>query len=97
MPYVQASWNVATAASATAAVACIPAWGTDFRAGLSKIDVLTLVIAGDADRILPFPNTGQRLPGLIKDMELTVINGGPHAIAWTHTDQVNRALLTFLK
>jgi hypothetical protein len=30
-------------------------------------------------------------------MELTVINGGPHAIAWTHTDQVNRALLTFLK
>jgi hypothetical protein len=50
MPYVQASWNVATAASATAAVPCIPTRGTDFRADLSKIDVLTLVIAGDADR-----------------------------------------------
>jgi pimeloyl-ACP methyl ester carboxylesterase len=25
-----------------------------------------------------------------------VIDGGPHAIAWTHHDQVNRALLDFL-
>jgi non-heme chloroperoxidase len=25
-----------------------------------------------------------------------VIEGGPHAIAWTHSDQVNRALLDFL-
>src|SRR5215467_5526034 len=35
----QASWNVATAASATAAVACVPTWLTDFRADLPKIDV----------------------------------------------------------
>ncbi len=93
----QASWNVATAASAAAAVACIPTWETDFRADLAKIDVPVLVIQGDADRILPFPNTGKRLPGLIKDMQLVVIEGGPHAIAWTHTDQVNQALLSFLK
>jgi non-heme chloroperoxidase len=93
----QASWNVATAASATAAVACIPTWETDFRADLDKIDVPMLVIQGDADRILPFPNTGKRLPGLIKDVQLVVIENGPHAIAWTHTDQVNTALLNFLK
>jgi pimeloyl-ACP methyl ester carboxylesterase len=93
----QASWNVAAAASAIAAVACIPTWETDFRADLPKLDVPMLVVQGDADRILPFPNTGKRLPGLIKDMELVVIDGGPHAIAWTHADQVNQALLTFLK
>jgi non-heme chloroperoxidase len=93
----QASWNVATAASATAAVACIPTWKTDFRADLAKIDVPVLVIQGDADRVLPFPNTGKRLPGLIADMQLVVIPGGPHAIAWTHADQVNEALLGFLK
>jgi pimeloyl-ACP methyl ester carboxylesterase len=29
--------------------------------------VPVLVIQGDADRILPFPQTGRRLPGLIKD------------------------------
>ena len=93
----QASWNVAAAASATAAVASIPTWETDFRDDLAKIDVPMLVIQGDADRILPFPSTGKRLPGLIKDMQLVVIEGGPHAIAWTHTDQVNTALLSFLR
>jgi non-heme chloroperoxidase len=93
----RASWNVAVGASGIATVACIPTWETDFRADLPKIDVPTLVIQGDADRILPFPNTGKRLPGLIKDMELFVIEGGPHAISWTHADQVNHALQDFLK
>jgi non-heme chloroperoxidase len=92
----QASWNIATAASAIAAVACVPTWETDFREDLPKIDVPTLVIHGDADRILPYDKTAKRLPGLIKDMELVTIEGGPHAIAWTHTLQVNRALLQFV-
>jgi non-heme chloroperoxidase len=92
----QASLNVATAASATAAVACIATWETDFRPDLSKIDVPMLIVQGDADRILPYPNTGERLPGLINEMDLIVIEGGPHAIAWTHADQVNNALLQFL-
>jgi non-heme chloroperoxidase len=92
----QASFNTAAAASATAAVACIPTWETDFRGDLSKIDIPMLVIQGDADRVLPFDKTGKRLPGLIKDVQLVVIEGGPHAIAWTHADQVNRALYQFL-
>ncbi|HYB86284.1 MAG TPA: alpha/beta hydrolase [Streptosporangiaceae bacterium] len=92
----QASFNTAAAASATAAVACIPTWETDFRGDVSKIDVPMLVIQGDADRILPFDKTGKRLPGLIKDVQLVTIEGGPHAIAWTHADQVNRALYQFL-
>jgi non-heme chloroperoxidase len=93
----RASWNIATAASAIATVACIPTWETDFRADLARIDVPVLVIQGDADRVLPFPSTGRRLPGLIKDMKLLAIQGGPHAIAWTHADQVNHALQDFLK
>jgi non-heme chloroperoxidase len=48
-------------------VACIPTWETDFRADLSKIDVPILVIQGNDDRILPYPKTGERLPGMIKD------------------------------
>jgi pimeloyl-ACP methyl ester carboxylesterase len=95
-PAFQASLSVANAASATAAVACIPTWETDFRPDLAKIHVPVLVVHGDADRILPFPKTGNRLPGLIKEIELVVIEGGPHAIAWTHADQVNDALLRFI-
>jgi pimeloyl-ACP methyl ester carboxylesterase len=93
----RASWNLAAGASAVAAVACIPTWETDFRADLPKIDVPVLVIQGDADRVLPYPKTGLRLPGLIKNMELFAIEGGPHAISWTHSDQVNHALQDFLK
>jgi non-heme chloroperoxidase len=92
----QSSWNIAADASAIAAVACVPTWETDFRQDLPKIDVPILVVQGDADRILPFENTGKRLPGLINDMELVTIEGGPHAIAWTHSLQVNRALLQFV-
>lgn len=93
----QASWNVAVTASATAAVACIPTWATDFRADLPNIDVPVLVVQGDADQVLPLDKTGKRLPGLIKNVQLVVIEGGPHAIPWTHADRVNTALLDFLR
>jgi len=92
----QASFNIATSASAIAAVACIPTWETDFRADLAKIEIPMLVIQGDDDRILPYPNTGKRLRGVIRDLQMVVIDGGPHAISWTHYDQVNSALLKFM-
>src|SRR6266487_4620234 len=92
----QASWNLAVTASATAAVACIRTWQTDFRDDLPNIDVPVLVIHGDADRTLPYDKTGARLAGLISNVQTVVIAGGPHAIAWTHADQVNTALLKFM-
>ncbi len=93
----QASWNLAVTASATAAVACISTWTTDFRDDLPEINVPVLVIQGDADQVLPLDKTGQRLPALIKDAHLVVIEGGPHAIPWTHAAQVNTALLDFIR
>jgi pimeloyl-ACP methyl ester carboxylesterase len=41
---VQASWNLAAGASATASLACVPTWHEDFRKDLARIDVPTLVI-----------------------------------------------------
>jgi non-heme chloroperoxidase len=92
----QTSFNVAVSSSATAAVACIPTWETDFRPDLAKIDVPILVIQGDADRVLPYDKTGKRLPGMVKGLQLVTIDDGPHAIAWTHSEQVNSALLKFM-
>jgi pimeloyl-ACP methyl ester carboxylesterase len=94
--YYQECFNIAVSASAIAAVACIPTWETDFRADLAKIDVPILVIQGVEDRVLPYPKTGQRLPGMIRDVQLVSIDEGPHAIAWTHAGQVNAALLKFI-
>jgi len=94
---VRLSWNVAANASAVATLACVPTWLTDFRADLKKFDVPTLVVQGDQDRILPIEATGRRLPALIKNARFVVVEGGPHAIGWTHAEEVNRALLDFLR
>jgi non-heme chloroperoxidase len=92
----QNSFVVAVGASPFAAHACVDTWLTDFRDDLPKINVPTLVIHGDADRILPHAATAARLSGLIKDVEVVTVEGGPHNIAWTHPDEVNDALLTFI-
>src|SRR5437660_10077696 len=89
---VQASWNVAAGASAKASLACVPTWHEDFRNDVAKIDVPTLVIHGDSDRIVPFSAAGQRTAQMIKGAELVVIKDGPHNIAWTHADELNAAL-----
>jgi non-heme chloroperoxidase len=93
---VQSSWNVAAGASATASLACVPAWYEDFRKDLTRVDVPTLVIHGDADRIVPIGASGYRTAKLIKGARLSVVKDGPHCITWTHADEVNRELLSFL-
>jgi non-heme chloroperoxidase len=93
---VQASWNVAATASATASLACVPTWHEDFRLNLARIDVPTLVIHGDADRIVPFNAAGQKTAKLVKGARLVTIKDGPHAVNWTHADEVNAELVNFL-
>src|ERR1700676_2197421 len=93
---VQASWNVAAGASATASLACVPTWHEDFRKDVNKIDVPTLVVHGDADRILPINASGLRTAKLIKGTRLVVVKDGPHCITWTHAEEVNAELVSFL-
>jgi non-heme chloroperoxidase len=93
---VQASWNVAAFSSPTATLACVPTWYEDFRKDLAKIDVPTLVMHGDADRILPISAAGARTGKLIKGARMVVVKGGPHCISWTHADEVNAELVKFL-
>ncbi|MGA8441927.1 MAG: alpha/beta hydrolase, partial [Candidatus Sulfotelmatobacter sp.] len=93
---VQASWNVAVGASATASLACVPTWHEDFRKDVSRVDVPTLVIHGDADRIVPIAAAGERMAKLIKGARLSVVKDGPHCITWTHTEEVNHELVNFL-
>jgi non-heme chloroperoxidase len=94
---VQASWNVAAGASATASLACVATWYTDFRKDLPRIDVPTLVMHGDADRILPITASGVRTGKLVRGARMVVVEGGPHCITWTHADKVNPELVDFLK
>ena len=93
---IQSNWNVAAGSSATASLASVAAWHEDFRQDLTRIDVPTLVMHGDADRILPIGASGLRAAKLIAGARLLVVKDGPHCITWTHAEEVNRELVNFL-
>jgi non-heme chloroperoxidase len=93
---VAGDWNVAAGASAIATVACVDAWIEDFRQDIAKNDVPTLILHGDADRILPPDATSRRQAKLIKDVKFVELKDGPHGLLWTHANQVNTELVRFL-
>ena len=97
-PALLASHRVAFNSSPESTYACIDAWLTDFRGDLTRIDIPVLAVQGNADRILPFEKTTARLRDehLIADLTVVEIADGPHNVGWTHPDEVNSALLSFL-
>ncbi|GIH14625.1 alpha/beta fold hydrolase [Rugosimonospora africana] len=94
---VQFGWNAAADSSPKAVADCVPAWLTDFRSDVPQIDVPTLLIHGDSDRVLPYESTAVPLSNMLQDCHLVTVEGGPHGNIWTHADQVNTELLDFLK
>jgi non-heme chloroperoxidase len=93
---VRLSWNIGAGASPKGTLDCVSAWVTDFRKDLKRIDVPTLVIHGDADRILPVAATATPTNEAVMGSRLVVVKGGPHGLNWTHAEEVNRALLNFV-
>jgi non-heme chloroperoxidase len=91
------SWNVAAGASWFASSAAVPTWVTDFRGDIGKIDVPALILHGTADNILPIESTGRRFRELLPAATYVEIENAPHGLLWTHGDEVNEALLAFLK
>jgi len=90
------NWNVAAGASAIGTVACVDCWIEDFRKDIAKNDVPTLILHGDADRILPPDATSRRQAKMIKDVQFVELPGGPHGVLWTHAGRINSELLAFL-
>jgi len=90
------NWNVAVGASAIGTVACVDCWIEDFRKNVAKNTVPTLILHGDADRILPPDASSRRQAKLIKNVKYVELPGGPHGVLWTHADQINAELVKFL-
>jgi pimeloyl-ACP methyl ester carboxylesterase len=93
---VRLSWNIAAGASPTGTLQCVTAWATDFRDDLRRLGVQTLVIHGDSDRIVPLEVSGQLTHQAVAGSRLAVVAGGPHGLNWTHAEDVNRELVSFL-
>ena len=77
------------------ALDCVSAWLTDFRKDLAKIDVPTLVLHGDTDRIVPLDASAKRTHEAVR-RQIVVVKDAPHGLTWTHADEVNRELVEFL-
>jgi non-heme chloroperoxidase len=90
------NWNVAAGASAIGTLKCVDCWIEDFRKDIPKNDVPTLILHGDADRILPPDATSRRQAKMIQNVTFVELPGGPHGVLWTHADAINRELITFL-
>jgi non-heme chloroperoxidase len=94
---VDASWNTAAGAGATASVAAQPTWLTDFRGDIPGINVPALIVHGTADNILPIDSTGRLFAKALPSADYVEIDGAPHGMLWTHAAEVNMALLAFLR
>src|ERR1700691_1319476 len=90
------NWNVAAGASGTGTQACVDAWIEDFRQDIARNTLPTLILHGDADRILPADATSRRQAKMIKNVTFVELKGGPHGVLWTHAEQVNAELVKFL-
>ena len=94
---VQLCWNIAAGASPKGTLDCVTAFSsTDFRNDLRRVDVPTLIIHGDADRIVPLPVSAKRTAEIVKGSKLITIEGAPHGLNWTHASKVDPELVHFL-
>ncbi|HWX32206.1 MAG TPA: alpha/beta hydrolase [Steroidobacteraceae bacterium] len=90
------NWNVAAGASATGTLACVESWIEDFRQDIPRNTAPTLILHGDADRILPPDASSRRQAKMIKNVRFVELKGGPHGVLWTHAEQINSELVKFL-
>ncbi|MGM1057984.1 alpha/beta fold hydrolase [Saccharothrix sp. Mg75] len=93
---LRANWTTAIASAPVAAYACVPAWLTDFRADVERIDVPSLILHGTADRILPIDATAREFRRRLPDARYVEVDGAPHGLLLTHAAEVNAALIAFL-
>ena len=80
------------------AIAAAPlTWPTDFRDDIPAITMPALILHGTADNVLPIDKTARKFSELLPEATYVEIEGAPHGLLWTHGDEVNEALLAFLR
>jgi non-heme chloroperoxidase len=92
------NWNLGHClmGSARATIDCVRSFSeTDFRADLAKIDVPTLVIHGDADKVVPV-TSGARTATMIPHSKYIIYGGAPHGLFFTEKERLNADLIQFI-
>jgi non-heme chloroperoxidase len=91
-------WRQGMMGGAKAHYDCIKAFSeTDFTEDLKKIDVPVLVMHGDDDQIVPYPDSAPLSVKLLKKGTLKTYKGFPHGMCTTHPEVINPDLLAFIR
>lgn len=97
-PMLEYQRSIALEASPNASLQCIRAFSeTDFRKDLSNIDVPTLIIHGDADKIVPEDVSANISSELISNNQFILYPGAPHGFFLTHKERLNDDILNFIR
>ena len=94
------AWNQAQClmSSHKATTECVHSFSqTDFRDDLLKITVPTLIIHGDADKIVPIEVSGNRTAKMISHAKYIVYEDAPHGLFITEKDKLNTDLIDFIE
>lgn len=89
--------NKAMDSSPIATIECAKSFATtDFRKDVSKINVPTLIIHGDADKIVPIEATSNQSAKMISGAKYIVYENAPHGLWFTEKDKLNLDLIDFI-
>lgn len=89
--------SMAMQASLKAALECIQSFAfTDFRAIAVKEKRPTLILHGEADKVVPLATTSAEASVLLTNAKLVTIPGASHGLLETHRERVLAELLPFL-
>lgn len=96
-PFLEHFRTLATLSSSHATIECAKSWAfTDFRPDLAAVTVPTLIIHGDADKTVPIEASGERTAKALPHALYRVYEGAPHGLWYTHRDQLNADLISFI-
>lgn len=88
---------LASFASARSTQQCAKAFATtDFRSDVQSVSVPTLIIHGDADKTVPIEASSDRTAPMIPGSQYLVYEGAPHGLWFTHREELNKDLITFI-
>lgn len=87
---------LAAVASPRATRQCAIAFAeTDFRNDVQSVNIPTLLIHGDADKVVPKESSSDRTSQMIPNSQYLLYSGAPHGLFYTHCEQFNNDLINF--
>jgi pimeloyl-ACP methyl ester carboxylesterase len=89
--------DIAASASPRATLECIKSFSyTDFRTDAPAINVPTLIIHGDADKIVPLATSSEQSVKLISNNQYIIYEGAPHGLFFTDKNRLSHHLASFI-